>query len=328
MPAFFQEALATAGIDEDAKPYPGAIIPLDGSNFVRLIGGRDLRLDAPKTLKVEELSLQGFMQAALPLFAFFLALLPKALKPGNLSDTRYFRISASIPRSPMRAQVKAVSPRHSKPEAVLDVAVLRPKKVKLSIRPVQIRDAQGGLAFHSRKPFDIAAMVGQMNAIWTPQANVVFELISSNPVPVIDEQEIARILDVDPATRPTLPSLVVLQRFKDLFDALKDRNADLTMFLVERAGDLADPKASYRAADRVSGITDSGRRISLISDDRTLLFELMAHEAGHQLGSFIGQRGQFVRFGHRGGVRELMHDGGSTVAKIPFHDVLDFFNRP
>jgi hypothetical protein len=327
MPAFFQEVFACAGVDEDAKPHPGAIVPLDGSNFVRLVGGSGLRLDAPRALKVEELSLQGLVQAVHSL-PDFLSLLTSAMKPGGFSDTRHFRISPGTPRSPVHALVKAVSPRNSKPEAVLDVAVLGPRRVKLSIRPVQIRDPQGGLVFHSKKPFDTAAMVEQMNSIWTQQANVVFELVSSNPAPVVDEHEIARILDLKMADKAPLPPMVVLQRFAGLFNGLKDKNADLTMFLVESTGDLADPKAPYKNASRVSGITDSALRLSLISDDRTSLFELMAHEAGHRLGSFIGQGGKFVRFGHRGGPRDLMHEGGSTTAKIPFHDVIDFFNHP
>lgn len=328
MPAFFQEVFARAGVDEDAKPFPGAIVPLDGSNFVRLVGGSGLRLDAPRTLKVEELSLQGFIQAVHSLPAAFLSLLISSLKPGGFSDTRYFRISPAAPRGPLRAQVNAVSRGHSKPAAVLDVAVLRTKKVKLSIRPVQIRDPEGNLVFHSKKPFDIAAMVEQMNSIWTGQANIVFELVSSNPAPFEHEREVAQILDLKMTDKAPLPPMVVLQRFANLFSTLKDKNADLTMFLVESAGDLGDPKAPYRAATRVSGVTDSALGISLISDDRTSIFELLAHEAGHRIGSFIGQGGKFVRFGHRGGPQDLMHEGGSAIAKIPFHDVIDFFNNP
>jgi hypothetical protein len=36
--------------------------------------------------------------------------------------------------------------------------------------------------------------------------------------------------------------------------------------------------------------------------------------------------GKFI--GHRGGTRDLMQDGGSDTARIPFHDAIDFFNRP
>jgi len=38
--------------------------------------------------------------------------------------------------------------------------------------------------------------------------------------------------------------------------------------------------------------------------------------------------GKFMVFGHRGGTRDLMQEGGSDTARIPFHDAIDFFNRP
>jgi hypothetical protein len=54
----------------------------------------------------------------------------------------------------------------------------------------------------------------------------------------------------------------------------------------------------------------------------------MAHEAGHFIGSRPGRDGKLMIFGHRGGTRDLMQDGGSEAARIPFHDAIDFFNRP
>jgi hypothetical protein len=94
--------------------------------------------------------MQGLIQAVHSL-PTFLSLLLNSLKPGGFSDTRHFRISPAAPRGSLRAQVTAISRRHSKTEAVLDVAVLQSRKVKLSIRPVQIRDPQGGVVFHSKK---------------------------------------------------------------------------------------------------------------------------------------------------------------------------------
>jgi hypothetical protein len=193
---------------------------------------------------------------------------------------------------------------------------------------VQVRGPQGGLIYHSKKAFDIKDMVEQMNSIWTPQANVAFELVSSDPVQIIDEAEIAKILQLTTTNAASLPSMVVLQRFTDVFKRLKDKSADLTMFLVESVGDLGDPRSLYVHATKVMGMTDPTLGISLIGDDRASHRELMAHEAGHFIGSFVGQGGKFVSFGHRGGTRDLMQAGGSDTARIPFHDVIDFFNRP
>jgi hypothetical protein len=325
MPAFFQEVFAAAGIDEDAKPRPGMIVPVGGSNVVRLAGGPGLRLEGPPSLKIEEVPWnQGAILTALSL-PFYLA---GSLKPGALLGAQYFQISSTTPIGPVPAQVKAVGASSSKPAPALDVAVLRRRKVKLSIRPVQVRGPQGGLVFHSKKPFDTKAMVEQMNFIWTPQANVAFELVSSDPVQIVDEAEIAKILDLKTTKEAPLPSMVVLQRFKDLFSRFKDKSAGLTMFLVESAGDLNDPRFLYSHAKQVMGITDPALGISLISDDRASHRELMAHEAGHFLGSFAGRDGKLVIFPDRGGTRDLMQNGGSETAKIPFHDVIDFFNRP
>jgi hypothetical protein len=323
MPASFEEVFAADGIDEDARPFPGMILPVGGAKIARLARGKGLQLQAPRTLKVEELS---------PLLPAILAGIPMNaaswLIHDALGDDRYFRISGNAPIAPRRLQVKAVAPGSSKPQAVLDVAVLKMRKVKLSIRPVQIRDPQGALVFHSKKPFDIKEMVGQMNAIWTPQANVAFELVSSSPVQIVDEVEIAKILQLNASTGVPLPEMVVLERFADLFSTFKDKGADLTMFLVESVGDLANPNALYSRATVVAGATIPALGISLIGDDRTLLRELPAHEAGHFIGSHTGRNGKLMDFGHRGGKYDLMKNGGSIVARIPFNDVIRYFNPP
>jgi hypothetical protein len=323
MPAVFQEVSTAAGVDEGATPFPGMIVSVGGSNIARLVGGKGLQLHAPHTLKIEELPAIPAMLTAL-LAPFNLASSPK---PGALGDVRHFRISGSLPIGPKPAQVKAVRAGRSRPEAVLDVAVLKQRKVKLSIRPVQVRAPQGGLVFHSKKPFDTKAMVEQMNSIWTPQANVAFELVSSDPAPIVDGAEIAKILDLK-SNEASLPSMVVLQRFADVLKRLKDHGADLTMFLVESVGDLSDPRFLYSHAKQVDGITDSALGISLIADTRTSQRELMAHEAGHFIGSRVGQDGKLMGFGHLGGTRDLMQQGGSSTARIPFHDVINHFNRP
>jgi hypothetical protein len=323
MPASFQELFLAAGVDENKKPNPGMVVPLGGSNVVRLANGTGLRLEAPRTLKVEELrSYQGAVLALASLSINFMGL----MKPGAVADARYFCISGKTPIGPTPAQVKAVKPGRSNPEAVLDVVVLRQKKVKLSIRPVQVRGPQGGLVFHSKEPFDVNKMVGEMNFIWTPQANVAFQVVSSDPVQVTDGAEIAKILDLQMTKDAPLPAMVVLQKFSGMFNRLKDQNAKMTMFLVERVGNQDGP-LSHNASP-VLGLSDPQLGIALISDARTRHREIMAHEAGHILGSFVGQGGKFMNFGHKGGTDALMHDGGSEIAKIPFEDVISFFNPP
>jgi hypothetical protein len=128
MPAFFQEVIAAVGVDEDAKPRPGMIVPVGGSNVVRLSGGTGLRLDAPGTLKIDEVPSSGvaaLTALSLPFAALSLLFTSVAPKPSTPSDTRYFVISGRVPIGPVPAQVKAFGASRLKPEAVLDVAVLR-----------------------------------------------------------------------------------------------------------------------------------------------------------------------------------------------------------
>jgi hypothetical protein len=296
---------------------------------VRLTGGPKLRIDPPAGVEVKELLSPGATALAGAIVnTLFLPVKPFGVAPPmNIADSRFFLFSSKAAHLRGPVKVQAINPATSRPETALNLSVLGARKVKLSIRPVQVRDQNGAVVYHSKKPFDIAALVATMNSIWKPQANVVFELISSNPVLIDDVAVIAKALDVTPRAETRLPPMVVLQRFETLLDGLKDRDADITMFLVKEAGDLNDPNRLYIRAANVAGVTNPRLGISLISDSRELQPEVMAHEAGHTIGSFIGTGQQFVSFGHRGDKRALMHEGGSAVAKIPFQDTLDFFNR-
>ena len=276
MPASFKDVFASAGVDQDAKPWPKMIVPLFGSNIVRLVDGTGLWPVGPPMLKIDELQWQqAAILLALNMPANVISMLTGSLRPGALLRSRYFRISSNTPVGPTPVQVKAVpqgravAPGGSTAGATLDVVVLRPRTVKLSIRAVQVRAPQGGIVNHSKKPYDPRTLVDQMNSIWAPQANVVFELISSSPVQIVDEVEIAKALDLNTSSGAQVPAMVVIQRFTDILSRLKDQSAHLTMFLVESAGDLKDSRALYVRAKQVIGVTDPKLGISLIGDERT-----------------------------------------------------------
>jgi hypothetical protein len=325
MPASFREVFGNAGVDEDAKPIPGMIVPRGSSNIVRLVGGRDLRVDSPPTLKVVEIIPPSISTVVGAVVTALLTPTKLLGRPIDLTDSRIFAVSGHSAHGRITAKVKAINPRTAAVEAQLEVAVLGQRRVKLSIRPIQIRDAQGFLSFHSKKPFDPKALVDRMNSIWTPQANVIFKLVSSNPVLIDEGVEIAKLLK-SKNQKEQLPSMVVVERFEGLFNRFKDPNADLTMFLVEKVGRLDRPQSLNVTAKE--GVTNPALGISFISDSRTSDPDLLAHEAGHFLGSFVGQGGRFVVFGHKGGTTDLMQLGGSVVGKIPFHDVADFNSTP
>jgi hypothetical protein len=168
------------------------------------------------------------------------------------------------------------------------------------------------LIFHTKLSFDAQKLCSEMNLLWTPQANVVFELVSSSPAVIDDQVQIAKILGLANQRAP-LPRQVDIIKFAPLFVKLKDPKAAYTIFLVERVagGDL--------------GATISEQAFGLVGDDRTE--RTMAHEAGHWLGSFSGPTG-WVRYGHqsdRGSALLLMRAGGAGW-KIPFDQTLSHFN--
>jgi hypothetical protein len=303
--AAFEQLFVSAGVDEDRHPKPGMIVPLFGSNVVRLTGGKGRRIEAPPTLAIKELSFNDVGLASLIFNP------GGALKASAVSDSRYFQISSKVLISPDNpATVKAVGQYGS---ADLNVAVVKQRKVKLSIRPVQVLGPQGGLVFHSQKPFDTKAMVATMNGIWTPQANVSFELVSETPAPITKEEDISKIWPRSDSRR----DIVNMTLARDVLNRNKDPNADFTMFLVQFCGWMDGNNFSS-----AEGVGDDDFPVALISDGRVNVPEMPAHEAGHFIGTKDGKR-----FPHTSGRFDLMKVGGNVVAKIPF-DHVTRFNPP
>jgi hypothetical protein len=119
---------------------------------------------------------------------------------------------------------------------------------------------KGGLAYSSKNLIDAKVLRDEMNAIWTPQANIVCELSKMDPV-TIDPHKAGQDADITNVN------------VKNAFLDKKDPDAMLTFFMVKRA-------ANRDGKDL--GVIDSQVGISLISDDRA--DSTMAHEAGHFLG--------------------------------------------
>jgi hypothetical protein len=180
--------------------------------------------------------------------------------------------------------------------------VLKQKVVKLSIRPVQTKDDSGAVVAFNKGPVDPQTLLDQMNRVWTPQANIVFELAKTDPVLITDGLT-ARSEWADIRNEKIHASLV----------KAKDANAQLTMFLVKTARD---------GSDVVNGVTDPRYGIALISDSRSAT--TMAHEAGHYLGA-LNEQGKFSQeYGHQGKDPDLLMRDGGAGWKIPFGLVTDF----
>ena len=303
MPAKFLEPFANHGVDETINP-PSMIVPLHGSNLVALTGGNGLRpvQDSKiKHLKITEVNLAVFTVTR-SMLGFEAAVVPLP------ADVRIFEIGSDLPAT---TDVIAGNAR-------LTVRVLKQRLVKIAIRPVQVRDKNGTVVFHSQRKFDIPdipELVKAMNQIWTVQANVVFELVSADPILVKDEA-VAKALDLK-AERAPLPEVVVMIDFVKMFDGFKDRNAEMTFFLFGKVG--LQTKGAKGQAVLVDGLTISSiSPIAFISDLRT--DSTMAHEAGHLLG--------YVGHVDPANARQLMNLGGpgDGRGKILFKDLATKFH--
>jgi hypothetical protein len=298
MPAKFLETFANHGVDETITP-PGMIVPLHGSNFVALTGGKGLRpvLDA----KIKHIKIIEVNQAI-----FSAARLMSDVEPAAVplpADARIFQIDGDLP---VKTGVIAGNAR-------LTVRVLKRRLVKIAIRPVQVRDKNGTVVFHSQRKFDIQELVKAMNQIWTVQANVVFELVSADPILVEDQVAIAKAMDLKAKGAP-LPEVVNIIDFVKMFDGFRDQKAEMTFFLFGKVVD--QPKLQGVPVDGAT--IRSISPIAFISDLRNV--STMAHEAGHLLGYS----------GHvkPPNARQLMNEGGPGVGlgKIPFNDLATKFN--
>jgi hypothetical protein len=305
--AKFSEVFSNSGVDENVTPT-GMIVPVRGSNIVRLDNGQDLEVIPAadsKLITIKKLSSAAVGAAqivgrTLRTMTGYALLSPKIrderkaeLASALVGSPRFFEIFGHLPGV---VTVNATNPRTKKPETSLQVLVLEKTLHKLSVRQVQVSDGHGGWVNHHKKPFNAAALQAEMNSIWTPQANVAFDLVSSTPVKIDD----------------TLPPVVAFLRFAELFDKKKDsehaEHADITMFLVEQVGDDGGNLATS-SITKVDGITVAKLGVSLISDPNSYDASrgwVMAHEAGHFLG-----------FGHRYNKPVLlMQDGGGADVKI------------
>lgn len=302
MPAKFLEAFANHGVDETVTP-PGMIVPLHGSNMVALTGGDGLHpvLDA----KIKHIKIIEVNQAIFNVFSLMSDAEP-AVVPLP-ADARIFQIDGHLPGN------TDVIAGHAR----LTVRILKQRLVKIAIKPVQVRDKNGSVVLHAQRKFDIPKLVEAMNQIWTVQANVVFKLVSADPILVADEVAIAKAMDLKAESAP-LPEVVNMVDFVKMFDGFKDQNAEMTFFLFGKVVDR--PRGAKGQGDPVDGATiRSTSPIAFISDLRTN--STMAHEAGHLLGYS----------GHVDppNARQLMNEGGPGVGlgKILFNDVVQKFNR-
>lgn len=315
MPPTFVAPLKRAGVD-DSPTSIGMVIAKGGTNLVSLLDGGGLDIVTSPGLSFTELKHPALLTAEIArmwLGANAAWVPPRA----GILAARTFKIQAD--GAALRKQwIQARDPRTKKPRQTLDVLALNKRRIPLAIRPVQYPDPKTGApVFHSRAtPFDFPLMVGIMNSIWGPQANVWFDLVSQDPF-LITDADVGKALGLRSGAA-TLGDVVNIQSFQTLLAANKVGKAP-TLFLVWKCADV--PPNSRPPWDEVAGTSgDASKGVSLISDDRVNIQpEVMAHEVGHIIGDHIYRDGD----GHPGWLPSdaLMHRGGAADAKIFFREV-------
>ena len=96
-----------------------------------------------------------------------------------LGNPKFLRIIGKGLGHKAGTTMRVAKSRKSKAEGSLQAVVLKQRSLKLSIRPVQVRNNKGSLVNHCEKNDDTKALLRRINAVWTPQANIVFEPASS-----------------------------------------------------------------------------------------------------------------------------------------------------
>jgi hypothetical protein len=244
------------------------------------------------------------------------ALLPTAL---YLHKPRYFRIHGRAIVGSPGAIVKAdpVPVRGRRAPSIgasLDVLCLASMTIKVAIRNVQARDDQANVRYHARLPCNPKVEIDNMNAVWTPQTNIKFELVSSADL-LIDHndaatrEELRKAYGMKETSTVTFSPMSVLptEKLWDLFAKHRVAGAHITFFLVHginSAGEIA------------MGVMNSTLGTSFIAG--THAPTTFAHEAGHYLGRTL-EKGVWTGHEHHDEreVRLLMKRGGSSWA-IPF----------
>jgi hypothetical protein len=316
--AVFRKLFANFGMDEAKKPInAGIIVPLGGTNVVALEGGAGLQVGSRfhPAIQVTELKGNEILVASDLVNNFDvsvwggtpnlnLALLrTQVMQLARSTRLRVFQIKGNN-LAGLKATVEATDPKTSSVQATLACYVFDQKPVTVAYRPVQVPDYQGKLVPFWDGQFDPNAMIDGMNAIWTPQANVVLSLGRTDP---------AKVTSLKPDS-----VRAVIQKLTDELIPQKDGAAAFTMFLVRYPYDGNNP---------CSGVTDPKAGFCLINGKTT---RTAAHELGHFLGS-LSEKGQYSStYGEKEDIPEnndtLMLQSGYG-RRIPYGDVQRFNYR-
>jgi hypothetical protein len=317
--ARFLEILRCNGVDQAATPHPGMVVPFGGENQVLLeTSGMDLEVKH-STLKLQEFD--GLELTTQMLRGVQDELSKPDVDPQQRDafmpntgwkEPRFFRVLGTIKTGFPGTYVNVAprSMRGGRMAATLQVAVLERMVVKLAIRNVRARDAEGTMRYHAKRPCNPAKEVAQMNAIWTPQTNIVFELVPSGDLDVDHndpktQEQLGKAYGLKGPATFAPESTVWADKNSGWFAQHRVPGAQMTFFVVHKLHSGGDPVYG-KGGDTPNGTMNRQLGVAFISDTR--LPSTFAHEAGH----FVGD------MGHEGTDDRLLMRGEGSGYKIPF----------
>jgi hypothetical protein len=285
--AKFSEVFRCSGVDESpnvpGKPkIPGMIVSKGGWNLVALEDGPGLRVHCDnKNIRIEKLQETAVIKLARLGLNFKLSMqnvdpqFRDSYMPHILSsNARFFKIHGQGLVNDPGTLVQASA--GGKVEATIRVVVLDLMTVKLAFGNVVVPGEDGRPVFHADDPSDPQQELDQMNAIWTPQTQIAFDLISADPILINDRdksirEEIARSLGLI-AKEGSFPRDVDTTKLRTIFNRCKNTQVDLTIFVVEQI---------QLKVDQPHGTTDPEWNFCVLSSVHSP--STAAHEAGHYL---------------------------------------------
>ena len=311
----FGEMRKSSGLEVDHKPFPAMIVPFRSSITIKVFGADGLSwFDDRGLLDIKELPRDVVIMRDVATNGT--AIPPVLIATQILGNPKFLRIIGKGLGDKAGTTMRVAKSRKSKAEGLLQAVVLKQRSLKLSIRPVQVRDVKKNWVYHCERNYDAKALLGRINAVWTPQANIVFALTSFNPARLEDEKALAEALGTK-SENPLVPPIIEYNDFLGIFQKFRDNEKpkpDFTIFIVHRFthGGLEG-----------SGTTHLKGGFALVSDDVSDENDTtMAHEIGH----YFGTLGKGSLYGDNNTSKDLLMSQGTDGTKIPFDDVIKYFN--
>jgi hypothetical protein len=228
--------------------------------------------------------------------------------------TRYFSVFGKGLVGPPATFIDAKSGGKSKKDdATLQVVVVKEKPIKLGIRNLQVFDGGNGFVNHAKTPSVPDKDVSSINAVWTPQANIAFKLVSSDPL-IIDERdpdtqkELVAAYGLKAGSVAQIGEVISPHKLVNVFTKRNKTTAEFTIIVVRKAIDSAK--------NVVNGLTIPEGAFAVVTDLRELT--TMAHEAGHYIGGHDSKGGWVDEPDWQTDNTRLLMRGGGAGWKIGF----------